>query len=148
MTSKTTRKPAPRSSKSTAKPKTTRKTPAKSTTATTKTAAKPAVTGPGPIPAPPKPAPVVVTEKAPVTSAPDLKKQELLAKVVSKSGVAKRDAKPVVEAMLELMGDALQDGRDLNLNPMGKIIIKKSKPVSNGTVLTARVRLKQKLPNT
>ena len=148
MTSKATRKPAPRRSKSTAKPKTTRKTPAKSTTATTKTAAKPAETGPGPIPAPPKPAPVVVTEKAPVTSAPDLKKQELLAKVVSKSGVAKRDAKPVVEAMLELMGDALQDGRDLNLNPMGKIIIKKSKPVSNGTVLTARVRLKQKLPNT
>ncbi|MDA7427589.1 HU family DNA-binding protein [Primorskyibacter aestuariivivens] len=148
MTSKTTPKPAPRGSKPTAAPKTTRKTTAKSTAAKAKAAAKPVEPAANSIPAAPKPAPVVVTEKTPVTSAPDLKKQELLAEVVSKSGVAKRDAKPVVEAMLEIMGDALQDGRDLNLNPMGKIIIKKSKPVSNGTVLTTRVRLKQKLPQT
>lgn len=148
MTSKTAKKPASRSTRTATGTSPARKPASKPKATSAKSAAK-AATQAGPVPAPaPSPAPVVVTEKVPTASAPDLRKQELLAKVVSKSGVAKRDAKPVVEAMLDLMAEALRDGRDLNLNPMGKIIIKKSKPVSNGTVLTTRVRLKQKMPKT
>lgn len=97
---------------------------------------------PTPVTAPVSP-PVVVTETKASMSLPDLRKQELLAKVVTRSGIPKRNVKPVIEALLSVLGDALEEGRDVNLNPMGKIVIKKSKPVRGGTVLTTRIRLKE-----
>lgn len=156
MTSTGTKKPtktATKSKSAAAKPAAaTRTSAAKTRKAAPKPPATPATpVAESPIPTTPRAAvpdpaaPVVVKESAVSISGPDLKKQELLSKVVARSGIAKRDAKPVVEAMLELLGEALHEGRDVNLNPMGKIIVKKSKPVSGGTVLTTRIRLKQKI---
>lgn len=151
MTSSSTKKPAKPASKRASSTRNTTLAQAKTPARRAKPAAKPATSpakgamdSPIPTPAPDAASPVVVKHSPVSVSGPDLKKQELLSKVVAKSGIAKRDAKPVVEAMLDLIGEALNEGRDVNLNPMGKIIVKKSKPVSGGTVLTARIRVKQK----
>ncbi|SHJ92245.1 DNA-binding protein HU-alpha [Shimia gijangensis] len=94
--------------------------------------------------APPKPAsqanPVVVTASEPVVSAPELKKKDLIDAVVEQSGIKKKFAKPVIEATLAVLGETLADGRGLNLRPFGKMKIQRSKDVSNGKVMTVRVR--------
>ena len=91
----------------------------------------------------PKAAPVVVQETAPVVSAPDLKKTDLVDAVVERSGVKKKFAKPAIEAALAVLGEALAEGRDLNLRPLGKVKIQKSKELANGTVITTRIRQPQ-----
>ena len=94
--------------------------------------------------APPKPAtkaaPVVVTQTAPVVTVPELKKIDLIDAVVERSGIKKKFAKPVIEAALAVLGETLAEGRGLNLRPLGKVKIQRSKDVSNGKVMTVRVR--------
>ena len=93
---------------------------------------------------PPKPAskaaPVVVTQSAPVVGMPDLKKIDLIDAVVERSGIKKKFAKPVIEAALAVLGETLAEGRSLNLRPLGKVKIQRTKDVSNGKVMTVRVR--------
>jgi len=60
------------------------------------------------------PEPVVVTV-TPVVSEPDLRKKALIDLVVARSGTKKKDAKPVVEAMLAVLGETIGAGRELNL---------------------------------
>ena len=83
---------------------------------------------------------VVEESAAPTEPDPVLRKRELLDAVITKSGVRKRDAKPVVEAMLEVLASALQDGRAINLQPLGKFSVKNEKKLENGKVLTAKIR--------
>lgn len=116
-------------------PATRRKTtPAKSTKATTatprptKAAAKTATKAKPPLAAVPDP---VAVPTEPVTPMPDLaplalKKRELLRAVAERSGLRRRDAKQAVEAMLEVLGETLAEGREINLQPMGKLILKRS----------------------
>ncbi|MDZ7711498.1 MAG: HU family DNA-binding protein [Roseovarius sp.] len=113
----------------------TKPAPARDTTATTPTTArKPAE--PRAVPA----APVVVAETPADLAQPDLKRQELLAQVVARSEVKKKFAKPVLEAALALIGEALAEGRDLNLAPMGKVKINRTRQMANGRVMAARIR--------
>ena len=60
--------------------------------------------------------------------------------VVARSGMKKKDAKPVVEAALAVLGEALSEGRELNLRPMGKLKISRREEKANGTVIICRVR--------
>ena len=108
---------------------------AKTASRTTKTAVKAKT---------PKPDPVVVSEAEPVIGLAELKKAELINDAVERSGVKKKFAKPAIEAALAVLGEALAEGRGLNLRPMGKMKILRSKDVANGRVLTTRVR--QPLP--
>lgn len=85
-------------------------------------------------------APVVVAETPTDPAQPDLKRQELLAQVVARSEVKKKLAKPVIEAALAVIGEALAEGRGLNLAPLGKIKINRSRQLANGRVLVARIR--------
>ena len=96
----------------------------------------------------PKVAPVVVEAPQPVVAGPMMRKKELIDAVVAQSGVKKRDAKPVVEAMLQILGDSLRDGRELNLQPLGKVMVRRSKKTQSGTVLMTKVRLKDPEPHT
>lgn len=82
----------------------------------------------------------VVTEKAPTTTAPMMKKKELLDLVVERSGVRKKFAKPTVEAMMAVLGEAIAEGRDLNLPPMGKIKQQRTKDAANVRVTVAKIR--------
>lgn len=101
----------------------------------TSVAAKPA---PAKAAEPPKA--TVVSETTPTTTAPMLKKKELLNLVVERSGVRKKFAKPTVEAMMAILGEAIAEGRDLNLPPLGKIKQQRTKEAANVRVTVAKIR--------
>lgn len=84
--------------------------------------------------------PKLVEVKVPVVAKPELRKQEMIDLVVARSGMKKKDAKPVVEAALAVLGEALSEGRELNLRPMGKLKISRREEKANGTVIICRVR--------
>jgi len=112
---------------------------AKSTAKTSKAAAaKSAVTA--------KPKPVVVTEKTPVVSASALKKEELIEIITERSGIKKKNAKPVIEAMLAVLGQTLAEGHEMNLQPLGKVKINRAKDVQGGQVLITKIRQSNRVP--
>ncbi len=102
---------------------------AKPTKTTTKRVAKPKLV---------KSAPKPVEKKSAMQTG--LRKKELVDRVVERSGKKKRDAKPVVEAMLAILGEALANGEQLNLMPMGKFVIKREKELENAKVMVCRIR--------
>ncbi|MCM2561326.1 HU family DNA-binding protein [Lutimaribacter sp. EGI FJ00015] len=89
------------------------------------------------------PTPTVVTSEAPKLTSPELKKKELIDTVVTRSGIKKKDAKPVIEAMLAVLGEELSDGREMNLHPLGKIKINRIKQMSNARVVMCKLRQNQ-----
>lgn len=128
---KTAAKSAPKrktaaAAKPTAKaaPKTTRKPAAKPAAKTT--AAKPSLS--------------VVKEAQPFAMGKELKKPELLDLVLKRTDVKKKFAKPVVEAMLEVLGEVIAEERSLNLQPMGRVMPQRSKDVGKNRVIIARIR--------
>ncbi|WP_245231048.1 HU family DNA-binding protein [Parasedimentitalea huanghaiensis] len=86
---------------------------------------------------PPEPA---VVMPGPVVSAPEMRKKELIDLVVERSGVKKKDAKPVVEAMLAVLGETIGEGRELNMQPLGKLRINRSELRNNGRVIICKIR--------
>ncbi len=84
----------------------------------------------------PTPKPVVKPE----AEAPVLRKKELIERVVARSGIKKKDAKPTIEAMLAVLGEALASGEELNLQPMGKVMVKRVKEQPNAKVMVCRIR--------
>ncbi len=89
----------------------------------------------------PDAAPKIVTTGLPVVAGPDLKKRELIEQVAKRSGVKKKDAKLVVDAVLALMGEGLAEGRELILHPMGRIKAMRMRDTANGKVLMCRVKM-------
>lgn len=89
---------------------------------------------------------VVVTENPAADASPELKKQELLDKVVTRTDVKKKLAKLVVEAVLEILGEALGEGRELNLQPLGKVKQNRTKDTADARIIIAKIR--QSKPNT
>lgn len=79
-----------------------------------------------------------VTEQAAVDM--DLRKKELIEMVVARSGAKKKDAKPVIEAMLAVLGETVASGRELNLQPFGKLKINRRETKANGRVVMCRLR--------
>lgn len=92
------------------------------------------------------PKPVVVKESTPMVADPAMKKKELIDTVTERSGVKRKDVKPVVEAMLAILGQSLADGRELNLQPLGKIKVNRAKEVQGGSVLITKVRQSNRVP--
>lgn len=117
----------------TPKTTTTRRSPAKPTTAATAKTEPTVVAAVKPV------APTAAPVEAKV-SKPELRKIELIDKVVELSGIKKRYAKPTIEAVLAVLGEALLEGRDLNLQPLGKVMAKNSKDAGSGNVINARIR--------
>ncbi len=89
--------------------------------------------------APAKPA-VKADAVAKPAEVPVLRKKELIERVVARSGIKKKDAKPVIEAMLAVLGEALASGEDLNLQPLGKVMVKRVKEHTNAKVMVTRIR--------
>ncbi len=130
-----------RTSKTTA-PK---KTKSSTTKAATTTKAKAGA------PAKPKAAPAAQSVKPSVVNAPEavvvgpsLRKKELIDAVVQRTGLKKRDVRPVVESMLGVVGEALAEGRELVAQPLGKLKVHKKKTTSSKRILFAKVH--QNLP--
>lgn len=63
------------------------------------------------------------------------------------SGLKKPDVKPVVEATLAIIGEALSKGESLNLEPLGKMKVQRQKELANATVISCRVRRKKDQPD-
>lgn len=87
-------------------------------------------------------APSVVEKLSPVVMSNEVKKKELFDLVVARSGMKKKDVKPVVEAMLGVLGDVLSEQRELNLQPLGKVKVQRGKELSDGRVLILKLRQK------
>ena len=139
---------AKKSPRASAAGKTASKSRAKSGTTPARAAPTSAVTGKAPTPA--KAAtPSVVEAPQSVVLGPVMRKKELIDKVVEHSGKKKRDVKPVVESMLEVLGAALAEDRELNLPPFGKMKVRKARDLPNGRVMVTKVRQsKPKAPDT
>ena len=86
------------------------------------------------------PDPQVVGEMTPVVEGPEMKKKELIEAVCARTDVKRKFAKPVIEAMMEVLGEAIAEGRVLNLQPMGKLVSKRSKETANARISVLRVR--------
>lgn len=71
---------------------------------------------------------------------PVLRKKELVDTVVTRSGLKRKDVKPVVESLLAVMGEALGENRELNLPPFGRVVIRKEKKLANGRVVVTKIR--------
>jgi nucleoid DNA-binding protein len=70
-----------------------------------------------------------------------MKKPELLDAVVARTNLKKRDVKPAVEAALAVIAETLRGGTDVNLPPLGKLRVVKSKDLDGGAaVLTLKLR--------
>ena len=104
------------------------KATAKPTAAKAKTAPKAA--------AKPDPKPeLAVTPDAPVMRTKDL--VEAIAPNVS---VKRKDLRPLMEAVFKAMGDALAEGKSLNIPPLGKILVKKERKGENADTIVLRLR--------
>lgn len=86
------------------------------------------------------PATTVVETVKPVISGVQIKKPELIDRVVAETGMKKKDVKPVVEGMLAVLGSTLMQGEELNVPPLGKVMINRVKDMSNATILNIKVR--------
>jgi len=94
----------------------------------------------------PQTTPATVSKLEPVVSGPALRKKELLDAVTAKTGMKRADVKKVVEATLDIMGLALQDSRDVHLQPFGTVKINRERKLPDGRVVVARIRQARDLP--
>ncbi|GAA6192159.1 MULTISPECIES: HU family DNA-binding protein [Roseobacteraceae] len=74
------------------------------------------------------------------TGEPEMKKRELIDLVVARSGVKKKDAKPAIEAALAILGETIAEGRELNLQPLGKLRINRTEDKGNGRIIICKLR--------
>lgn len=87
------------------------------------------------------PTPVADAPEAEVGAVELIKKPQLLDQVVTRTNLKKRDVKPAVEAALAVMREALQNGAELNLPPLGKVRLVKTKELEGGaSVMTLKLR--------
>jgi len=82
----------------------------------------------------------VVEDVKPIVAQAPIKKPELIDRVVAETGMKKKDVKPVVEAMLAVLGRTLADGEEITAPPMGKLMIKRVKDTANAKVMTLKLR--------
>ncbi|WP_052245403.1 HU family DNA-binding protein [Halocynthiibacter namhaensis] len=75
------------------------------------------------------------------------RKKDLLDKVSKKTGMRKNEIRPIMDAILAEMGEALCDDAEMVLQPFGKLMVKRSKDLSNATVYTCRIRRLNGQPN-
>lgn len=139
------KKPDARKSSATAKPA------AKPAAKSAKPIAKAAITAPKAKPpvadaAPEMAAEIILTpvsadEGKTRTTAPQLKKKDLIARVVDAlDGKKKGGVKEIVEATLAAMGEALQKGESLNIPPFGRARVARQKGEGADQMTTVRLR--------
>lgn len=87
-------------------------------------------------------APIVTNTLSPVVVGNELRKKELIELVVGRSGMKRKDVKPVVEAMLAVLGDAFAGQREMNLPPLGKFKVQRAQEKSDGRALVVKLRQK------
>ncbi|SPJ27178.1 HU family DNA-binding protein [Falsiruegeria mediterranea] len=84
--------------------------------------------------------PTAADVEVPSIDGPEMKKRELIDLVVDRAGIKKKDAKPAIEAALAVLGEAIASGRELNLQPLGKLRINRVEEKDNGRVIVCKLR--------
>lgn len=143
MTTTTARTPA---SKTASKPASSGKTPVKTKASAAKSMSTSTSVRPKAATAAP-PETNVVEGQQPVVAGPQMRKKELVDAVVAQTGMKKKNVKPVVEATLAILGAALGDNRELNLQPFGHLKVRKERELANGRMVVAKVRQTQPNPD-
>ncbi|WP_284164215.1 HU family DNA-binding protein [Frigidibacter sp. SD6-1] len=69
-----------------------------------------------------------------------LKLRDLVERAASRSGAKKPAAKPVIEAALAVIAEALDAGQSLNLPPLGRVRVGKVKEGAQGAMLTLKLK--------
>lgn len=111
----------------------------RSTTATKKTTTTRKTTAPKVT----TPTPKVVAGTSVVEQGDKINTNAIIDKVCERLDGKRKDVKPVVEAMLTEMGEALKRGDQLNLQPMGKLMVKREKDAGNARILSCKIRINQ-----
>ncbi len=83
---------------------------------------------------------VTVVEDKPVVSGPVLKKPDFIDAVVARSGAKKKDVKPILEAAMALLGEALEEGREVSFPELGKLKVNREKELSGAKVIVCKLR--------
>jgi nucleoid DNA-binding protein len=73
-------------------------------------------------------------------NANSLKKKDLIDRVLKVTGGKKKVVRDVVEATLNVLGDALSKGEMLNLPPFGKAKVSRPSDVGSGKAMTVKLR--------
>jgi nucleoid DNA-binding protein len=81
-----------------------------------------------------------VPEKADKASANALKKKDLIDRVLKVTGGKKKAVRDIVEATLNVLGDALSKGEMLNLPPFGKAKVSRPSDAGSGKAMTVKLR--------
>jgi|Deesub1362A_J573_1020465.scaffolds.fasta_scaffold50311_1 hypothetical protein len=71
---------------------------------------------------------------------PAVTKRDLVARVAELAGVKRRVARPVVEAVLAELGNALSRGEELNLRPLGRASVNRVREGTKAEVLIVKLR--------
>ena len=103
----------------------TRKPVAKKTGSPAKTAAKTASSTAPITAAKPKPSTHDTMANADVEAAVKLRKSDFVERVATRSALKKNQVRPVIEAALAVLGDALEAGETLQLPPLGRLKVRK-----------------------
>lgn len=130
---------------STKKPAPKKATTPKATTKATPTPATSKVKSAAETTAPVKKTLATTTEAAPVdapeaTVVTTLTKKELVEQATELSGVKRSEAKKAIEAALKIIGDAMQEGSDLNLPPLGKLSVNRQREVPGAHIVISKLR--------
>jgi DNA-binding protein HU-alpha len=83
---------------------------------------------------------MVVSEVKPVVTQETLRKKALLDEVAERSGIKRRDAKAALESALEILGEAIAAGQEINLPGFGKLKVTRTKKLANGQIYMSRIR--------
>ena len=72
-----------------------------------------------------------------------VQKKEFVDRVVAATGARKSDARPIIEATLQQLGEALSAGHTLAVPPLGRARVNLEKDMRGGDVITLRLRRKR-----
>ncbi|MEZ5730816.1 MAG: HU family DNA-binding protein [Paracoccaceae bacterium] len=131
----TTPKATPRKSASASKAAKPRSAAPAKAAATTKKPALKAVATPAPKPVQPAKPELQAAGLQAV-----LRKKGLIERVVKVSGAKKKDVKGIVEATLQVLGDALAAGESLALPPLGRAKVNRQKDLATGEMMVVKLR--------
>ena len=83
--------------------------------------------------------PTVVNAPTPMIAGTEMRKKELIEQVVMRSGMKKRDVKPLVDTLFAVMGEAVAEGRELIIPPFGRLKVHKQKITPKKKIFFAKV---------
>jgi DNA-binding protein HU-alpha len=75
-----------------------------------------------------------------------VRRKELVARIVAKSGLKPNAVKTVLDAVLKEIGDILSDGDGLNVPPLGKLVVTRRKDISGAQIVNCKLRRKTTAP--